>query len=361
MIASMRGRLRRKLEDRVVVEAAGVGYEVFIPPVVQRALADADGGRRGRGRRGAADGPLPRHPEPAAARPDRLHLRARQGVLREAHHRQGRGAAGGGALARRAGRRDRRRHRAPGRGLPAAPAGHRARRRPRTSSPSSRPRWRSSPWPSPRPRLREARPGRARARGRRRPARHWSSRCWSSSSATGRARRPSSSRGALTRRPGITTPEELFDEIYRGAAAELTARDRRGAGDEPGGAAGGDAGRAAAPPAASRRVRGPAGGGGEPARVGGGGAPARRAARSRAALRAPRARQDHARHHHGQRDGRGHRDHGGPVARARRRPHGHPHQSRRARRAVHRRDPPAARAWWRSCSTRRWRTSRSTS
>jgi Holliday junction DNA helicase RuvA len=44
MIASVRGRLRRKHEDRVVVEAAGVGYEVFIPPVVQRALADAKAG-----------------------------------------------------------------------------------------------------------------------------------------------------------------------------------------------------------------------------------------------------------------------------------------------------------------------------
>jgi Holliday junction DNA helicase RuvA len=41
MIASIRGRLRRKYEDRVVVEASGVGYEVFVPPVVQTALADA--------------------------------------------------------------------------------------------------------------------------------------------------------------------------------------------------------------------------------------------------------------------------------------------------------------------------------
>jgi holliday junction DNA helicase RuvA len=41
MIASIRGRLRRKLEDRVVVEASGVGYEVFVPPVVQTALVDA--------------------------------------------------------------------------------------------------------------------------------------------------------------------------------------------------------------------------------------------------------------------------------------------------------------------------------
>jgi Holliday junction DNA helicase RuvA len=44
MIASIRGRLRRKLEDRVVVEAAGVGYEVFVPPVAQAALADAKAG-----------------------------------------------------------------------------------------------------------------------------------------------------------------------------------------------------------------------------------------------------------------------------------------------------------------------------
>jgi len=44
MIASIRGRLRRKLEDRVVVEAAGVGYEVFVPPMAQAALADAEAG-----------------------------------------------------------------------------------------------------------------------------------------------------------------------------------------------------------------------------------------------------------------------------------------------------------------------------
>lgn len=36
MIASLRGRLRRRLEDRVVVESAGVGYEVVLPPIVLR-------------------------------------------------------------------------------------------------------------------------------------------------------------------------------------------------------------------------------------------------------------------------------------------------------------------------------------
>jgi Holliday junction DNA helicase RuvA len=41
MIALLHGRLRRKHEDRVVVEAAGVGYEVVLPPVVQHAIAGA--------------------------------------------------------------------------------------------------------------------------------------------------------------------------------------------------------------------------------------------------------------------------------------------------------------------------------
>jgi Holliday junction DNA helicase RuvA len=46
VIASLRGRLRRCLEDRVVLEAAGVGYEVVLPPVVRRSvegLAARDG------------------------------------------------------------------------------------------------------------------------------------------------------------------------------------------------------------------------------------------------------------------------------------------------------------------------------
>jgi Holliday junction DNA helicase RuvA len=41
MIALLRGRLRRKHEDRVVIEAGGVGYEVVLPPVVQQSLAGA--------------------------------------------------------------------------------------------------------------------------------------------------------------------------------------------------------------------------------------------------------------------------------------------------------------------------------
>jgi Holliday junction DNA helicase RuvA len=42
MIATLRGRLRRRLEDRVIVEAAGVGYEVLLPPVAMKGLGDAD-------------------------------------------------------------------------------------------------------------------------------------------------------------------------------------------------------------------------------------------------------------------------------------------------------------------------------
>ena len=47
MIASLRGRLRRRLEGRVIVESGGVGYEVVLPPVVARGLdglAAGDGG-----------------------------------------------------------------------------------------------------------------------------------------------------------------------------------------------------------------------------------------------------------------------------------------------------------------------------
>ena len=40
MIASLRGRLRRRLESRVILESAGVGYEVVLPPIVARGLED---------------------------------------------------------------------------------------------------------------------------------------------------------------------------------------------------------------------------------------------------------------------------------------------------------------------------------
>ena len=46
MIATLTGRLRRRLEDRVVLEVGGVGYEIYLPPIAMRALqhATADAG-----------------------------------------------------------------------------------------------------------------------------------------------------------------------------------------------------------------------------------------------------------------------------------------------------------------------------
>ena len=44
MIATLTGRLRRKLEDRIVLEVAGVGYEVYLPPIALRALDGAAAG-----------------------------------------------------------------------------------------------------------------------------------------------------------------------------------------------------------------------------------------------------------------------------------------------------------------------------
>jgi Holliday junction DNA helicase RuvA len=38
VIASISGRLRRRLEDRIVLEAGGLGYEVFLPPIVLRQI-----------------------------------------------------------------------------------------------------------------------------------------------------------------------------------------------------------------------------------------------------------------------------------------------------------------------------------
>jgi holliday junction DNA helicase RuvA len=42
MIATLRGRLRRRLEDRVILECGGIGYEVFLPPVAMKGLSGDD-------------------------------------------------------------------------------------------------------------------------------------------------------------------------------------------------------------------------------------------------------------------------------------------------------------------------------
>ncbi len=44
MIATLGGRLRRKLEDRVIVECGGLGYEVFLPPIALRQIEHVDAG-----------------------------------------------------------------------------------------------------------------------------------------------------------------------------------------------------------------------------------------------------------------------------------------------------------------------------
>ena len=38
MIGTLAGRIAQKLDDRVILETAGVGYEVFLPPVAMRQL-----------------------------------------------------------------------------------------------------------------------------------------------------------------------------------------------------------------------------------------------------------------------------------------------------------------------------------
>jgi len=44
VIASLTGRVRRKLEDRIVLECGGIGYEVFLPPIVLRELEHVHAG-----------------------------------------------------------------------------------------------------------------------------------------------------------------------------------------------------------------------------------------------------------------------------------------------------------------------------
>jgi len=38
VIATLTGRLRRRAEDRIVLECGGIGYEVFLPPIALRAV-----------------------------------------------------------------------------------------------------------------------------------------------------------------------------------------------------------------------------------------------------------------------------------------------------------------------------------
>jgi len=44
VIATLAGRLRRKLEDRVILECGGLGYEVFLPPIALRQIEQVTAG-----------------------------------------------------------------------------------------------------------------------------------------------------------------------------------------------------------------------------------------------------------------------------------------------------------------------------
>ena len=47
MIATLTGRLRRKLEDRVILECGGIGYEVFLSPITHRQIEHVTAGPGG--------------------------------------------------------------------------------------------------------------------------------------------------------------------------------------------------------------------------------------------------------------------------------------------------------------------------
>jgi holliday junction DNA helicase RuvA len=46
MIATLKGHIRRKLDDRVVLECGGIGYEIFLPPIALRQLEGAEVGEK---------------------------------------------------------------------------------------------------------------------------------------------------------------------------------------------------------------------------------------------------------------------------------------------------------------------------
>ena len=47
MIATLSGRLRQKRGDRIVLEVSGVGYEIFLPPTVMRQVDREEAGPKG--------------------------------------------------------------------------------------------------------------------------------------------------------------------------------------------------------------------------------------------------------------------------------------------------------------------------
>ena len=358
MIASIRGRLRRKLEDRVVIEAAGVGYEVILPPVVQQSLADAMAGDGD----GADEVALEIHYHVTQNQPSPVLIGFHSGLDKEFFEKLITVKDVGPLVAARS-------LAAPVAEIAAAIArqdeGY-LRRLPGIGPQKAK--NIVAQLSSKVAKFALSQPGRA---------------------ATGKAaapppgmdedglrgavfeiltkqlgHRPSEAAqlisAALARAPASTTPEELFEEIYRGAA------ERRRVTDEARVMS-----RTALPEETQleRQLR--------PQRLD-------EYVGQRSAVESLRVSVEAARQRGEPLDhvllsgppglgkttlatilanemGVDHRHHGGPVARAGRRPHGHPHQSRTSATSCSWTRSTGCRAWWRSCSIRPWRTSRSTS
>jgi holliday junction DNA helicase RuvA len=70
VIATLSGRLRKKLEDRIVLETGGIGYEVFLPPIALRQVeritgnAKDEAAERSESPMGREDAPVERSEPP---------------------------------------------------------------------------------------------------------------------------------------------------------------------------------------------------------------------------------------------------------------------------------------------------------
>jgi len=212
VIATLAGRLRRKLEDRVILECGGLGYEVFLPPIAVRQIEHVTAGPGEKG----SELELVVYYHATRDQPRPVLIGFTSDLDKEFFEKLITVKDIGPMVAARAlalpvaelaqaiARQDEKFLR----GLPAS-----ARRRPRTSSRSSR----ASRQVRPGPRRRRRRADRRRPgpRRRRRPAR-----AGVGDHGQATRHRPSEASqlitDALRRRPSIMSPEELFDEIYRG-------------------------------------------------------------------------------------------------------------------------------------------------
>ena len=276
MIATLRGHLRRKHEDRVVLECGGIGYEVFLPPIALRQLEGAEVGEK------APELELVIYYHATRDQPRPVLIGFTSDLDKEFFEKLITVKDIGPMVAARAlaapvaelaaG------HRASGREVPARAA--------RASGPQKAKnivaqlqnkvakfalaRDGAATLPAPAPAIPRIADGLREM-------------VWEVL-VKQLGHRPSEASqmiaDALRRRPDLMSAEDLFNEIYRGNAGEhapVSGR-RAGAGAEPDGDARRSAVRAPAPPALVRGVRRPGPGGGQPARLRRGRAPARASA-----------------------------------------------------------------------------------